>query len=231
MPKNRMTLSKFVKAFGVLKSKGWIKSERRGSTGIGHTLEKIIGLPENNVASPDLGKIELKAHRVNSTSMITLFTFNRRVWKMKPLVAIKKYGTPDENGRLGLYFTMSRTPNSTGLFLHIESDTISVHHVSGEIVAEWQLQVLAERFMEKIPALILVSAFSEMRGDDEWFKFDRAQLLTGTSAAIIRSQILAGNILVDLRLHDKITSARNHGTGFRAREDKLPLLFQNVKDL
>jgi hypothetical protein len=163
--------------------------------------------------------------------MITLFTFNRKVWKMKPLEAIKKYGAPDENGRLGLYFTMSRAPNSTGLFLHIESETISVRHVSGEIVAEWQLEILAERFTEKIPALILVSAFSEMRGDDEWFKFDRAQLLTGTSAAIIRSQILAGNILVDLRLHDKITSARNHGTGFRAHEDKLPLLFKTVKDL
>jgi hypothetical protein len=122
-------------------------------------------------------------------------------------------------------------PNSTGLFLHIESETISVRHVSGEIIAEWQLQTLAERFVKKIPALILVSAFSEMRGDVEWFKFDRAQLLTGTSAEILRSQILAGNILVDLRLHDKITSARNHGTGFRAHEDKLPLLFRTVKDL
>lgn len=226
-----MTLNEFVKAFGELKAKDWVKSERRGPTGIGHTLEKLIGLRENNIAYPDLGTIELKAHRINSNSMITLFTFNRKVWKMKPLEAIKKYGTPDENGRLGLYFTMSRTPNSTGLFLHIESETISVRHVSGEIVAEWQLEILAERFTKKIPALILVSAFSEMRGDDEWFKFDRAQLLKGTSAAIIRSQILAGNILVDLRLHDKITSARNHGTGFRAHEDKLPLLFKTVKDL
>ncbi|MCZ2121576.1 MAG: MvaI/BcnI family restriction endonuclease [Anaerolineales bacterium] len=231
MPKNTMTLSKFTKSFDKLKSKNWVKSKRKGATGIGHTLEKLIGLPENNIASPDLGEIELKAHRINSSSMITLFTFNRKVWKMKPLDAIKKYGTPDGNGRLGLYFTMSRTPNSTGLFLHIESETISTRHVSGEIIAEWQLQVLAERFIEKIPALILVSAFSEMRGDDEWFKFDRAQFLTGTSAEIIRSQILAGNILVDLRLHDKITSVRNHGTGFRAHEDKLPLLFQTVKDL
>ena len=231
MPRNTMTLSEFIKAFNKLKAKNWVKSERKGATGIGHTLEKLIGLPENNIASPDLGEIELKAHRVNSSSMITLFTFNRNVWKMKPLEAIKKYGTTDEDGRLGLYFTMTRTPNSAGLFLHMESETISVRHISGEIVAEWQLQTLAERFVEKIPALILVSAFSEMRGDDEWLKFDRAQLLTGTSAEIIHSQILAGNILVDLRLHDKITSARNHGTGFRAHEDKLPSLFQTVKDL
>lgn len=232
MPKTKkMSLTEFAKKFAKLKAHGWIQSERRGPTGIGQTLEKLLGLPENNIASPDLGEIELKAHRINSSSMITLFTFNRKVWKMKPLEAIKKYGTPDENGRLGLYFTMSRTPNSAGLFLHIESETISVRHISGRIIAEWELPILAERFVKKIPALILVSAFGEMRGNIEWFKFDRAQLLTGTSASIIRSQILAGNILVDLRLHDKITSARNHGTGFRAHEDKLPLLFKTVKDL
>lgn len=85
--------------------------------------------------------------------------------------------------------------------------------------------------MQKLPALIFVGAFSEMRGDVEWFKYDRAQLLTDTSVSIIRNQIMEGNILVDLRLHDKITSARNHGTGFRAREDKLPALFKNVKEL
>ncbi|HEY9151468.1 MAG TPA: MvaI/BcnI family restriction endonuclease [Anaerolineales bacterium] len=226
-----MTLDEFSEEFTKIKAMGWIQSKRRGPTGIGQTLEKLLGLPENNVASPDLGEIELKAHRVNSSSMISLFTFNRKAWKMKPLEAIKKYGTPDEDGRLGLYFTMSRTPNSTGLFLHIENETISVRHVSGQIIAEWQLQTLAERFVKKLPALILVSAFSEMRGDIEWFKFDRAQLLTGTSAEIIRSQILAGNIQVDLRLHDKITSARNHGTGFRAHEEKLSLLFKMVKDL
>lgn len=70
-----MTLSEFVKAFDKLKAKNWVKSERKGATGIGHTLEKLIGLPENNIASPDLGEIELKAHRINSSSMITLFTF------------------------------------------------------------------------------------------------------------------------------------------------------------
>lgn len=227
----RMTLEDFQRAFAEIKNAGWIQSKRRGSTGIGQTLEQILGLDENNIALPDLGNVELKAHRIGSSSMITLFTFNRKAWKMKPLEAVRRYGTRDSNGRLGLYFTMSRTPNSMGLFLHVESDSISVRHISGQIVAEWQLDALAQRFMQKIPGLILVSAFSEMRGDSEWFKFERAQLLTGTSPEILRSQILAGNVLVDLRLHDQITRARNHGTGFRTHEDKLALLFRNVQDL
>ncbi len=225
----KMTLKEFKKLFVQLKDKGWVQSKRQGPTGVGQTLEKYLDLTENNVSLPDLGEIELKAHRINSNSMITLFTFNRKAWKMKPLEAIKTYGTPDENGRLGLYFTMSRAPNSKGLFIHIEGDSISVRHISGQIIAQWQLKTLAERFMQKMPCLILVSAFSEMRGDIEWFKYDRAQLLTGTSVDIIRTELLSENILVDLRLHDKITRARNHGTGFRAYENKLPLLFKQVE--
>ena len=227
----KLTLEKFKKSFAELKKQGWVKSKRRGPTGIGQTLERALGLSENNIALPDLGTIELKAHRNNSSSLITLFTFNRKVWRIKPLEAIKKHGTPDKDGRLGLYFTMSPTPNGAGLFLHIEKDKISVRHISGTIIAEWELSSLADRFVQKLPAMIFVSAFSEMRRDMEYFKFDRAQLLTNTTPEIIKSEISKGNILVDLRLHDKGTSARNHGTGFRAYEEKLPLLFKNVKDL
>lgn len=227
----QLTLEQFRKKFTDLRGKGWVKSKRKGPTGIGQTLEQILGMKENNVAFPDLGKIELKSHRIGSSSMITLFTFNRKAWKMNPLAAIKKYGTKDENGRLGMYFTMARTPNSMGLMLYVDDTTISVRHVSGDIVAVWELEALAKRFMQKVPGLVLVSAFSEMRGDTEWFKYDRAQLLTETTPDILHNQLISGNILVDLRLHDKGTSARNHGTGFRATEEKLPLLFKSITEL
>lgn len=126
---------------------------------------------------------------------------------------------------------MSRVPNSVGLFLYIERDSISVRHISGDVIAEWKISALAERFIRKIPSLIIVYAFSEMRGDNEWFRFSRAQLLQGTSAHIIHEQILSGNILIDLRLHDKITSARNHGTGFRAYVENMTSLFKNIVEL
>jgi hypothetical protein len=226
-----MTIKEFKRKFAKIIDLGWVQAKRRGPTGIGHTLEQLMGLTENNIALPDLGEVELKAHRSNSNNMITLFTFNRKAWKMKPLEAVRKYGTPDKDGRLGLYFTMSLKPNSSGLFLTIGKDTISVRHISGEVVAEWQLENLALRFEKKIPALIIVNALNEMRGDIEWFKFTRAQLLTGTSPKIIKEQIENENILVDLRLHDKGTRARNHGTGFRAYENKLPSLFKKIEEL
>lgn len=226
-----MNFDEFKRAFSEIRKRGFVPSQRRGPTGIGYTLETLLGIEENNIAVPDLGTVELKSRRFNSTSMVTLFTFNRDVWKMNPLDAVKQYGTPDENGRLGLYFTMARTPNSSGLFLHMDADTVSVRHIKGNIVAEWELTDLANQFMKKLPALMLVSAISEMRGKTEWFHYDRAQLLSGTSAEIMRNQISIGNILVDLRLHDKGTSARNHGTGFRTHEGKLQYLFGTIKDV
>ena len=129
-------LIEFKKTFAKIKQRGWVQSRRRGPTGVGHTLEQLLGLTENNIAVPDLGEVELKAHRLGSSSMLTLFTFNRKVWKMKPLEAIRQYGTPDANGRLGLYFTMSRAPNSAGLFLQVEAETVSVRHISGQVLAE-----------------------------------------------------------------------------------------------
>jgi hypothetical protein len=224
-------LAEFKEKFEALREKGFVRSQRSGPTGVGHTLEQMLGMHENNIAVPDLGEVELKARRINSGSMVTLFTFNRKVWKVKPLYAVQTYGTPDKDNRLGLYYTMARTPNGMGLFLHVETETISVRHTSGEIVAEWQLEHLAERFLQKIPAVVIVSALVEIRDAIEWFHYTRAQLLYGTSTDILREQIYAGNVVVDLRLHARPTSARNHGTAFRAHEDKLSHLFRNVEEL
>jgi MvaI/BcnI restriction endonuclease family len=231
MARPPMTLDEFREAFSKIKLAGYVRSTRPGPTGVGHTFETLLGLKEDNIALPDLGEVEVKARRLNSTSMVTLFTFNRKAWIMRPLEAVKKYGTLDRKGRQGLYFTMARAPTSTGLFLHVDEETISVRHISGETVATWNLERLASQFMRKLPALVLVSALSETRDGVEWFNYTRAQLLSGTSPDILREQILAGNVLVDLRLHDQGTRARNHGTGFRAREDKLSSIFRTVTDL
>lgn len=226
-----MTISEFTKKFREIKEQGFVQTMRKGPTGIGYTLETLLGIKENNDAHPDVDGAELKAHRTKGNSMITLFTFNNKVWKMPPLDAVKKYGSFDKDGRQGLYYTMSLKPNSAGLFLDVQKTEISVRHISGEVVATWQLQTLSDRFMQKLPALLFVSAFTEERDGLEYFHFYRAQLMKGTTPELLANQFREENILVDLRLHDKGTMARNHGTGFRTFEDKLPSLFQSITDL
>jgi hypothetical protein len=226
-----MNLEEFKAKFEELKNRGFVKSLRRGPTGIGLTFETLMGVEENNLALPDIEGIEIKAHRDNSKSMITLFTFNRKAWQIPPLEAIRKYGSHDDNGRLGMYYTMSLTPNSAGLFLTVNETAISVQHTSGEIIATWQLSTLAERFSQKIPALLFISAHTEERAGIEYFHFYRGQLMRDTTKELLSELFKTGNLLVDLRLHDKETMARNHGTGFRTFEDKLPLLFKKIEDI
>lgn len=226
-----MKINEFKRKFKEIKNREFIRSLRKGPTGIGYTLETLLGINENNSAKPDIEGAELKAHRNGVNGLITLFTFNNKVWKMPPLDAVKKYGSLDKNGRKGLYYTMSLKPNSAGLFLNVDKKEISVRHISGEIIAVWQLENLANRFLQKIPSLIFVSTFSEERDGWEYFHYYRAQLMQGTSPELLYDQFRAENILVDLRLHDKGTRARNHGTGFRTYEHNLPHLFKNIKDL
>lgn len=214
-----MTLEEIQDRLVAIKAQGFIKSLRKHSTGIGKTLETLLGITENNIPLPDLGEIELKAIRTNSKNMITLFTFNKKVWKMDPLDAIKKYGKKDKNGRLGIYYTMMAKPNRSGLFFHVDDEMVEVRHIDGSIVVSWLLETIEEKFEEKVKNVLLVKANSKKIGRDEYFHFDQAKLLTGgTTKGILRNRLENKQLLIDLRLHDEVTSVRNHGTAFRVYE-------------
>lgn len=226
-----MTLEEVTKRLSEIKKMGYVQTLRKGPTGIGHTLETLLEIKENNISTPDLGEIELKAHRENHTGLITLFTFNRKAWKMKPLVAIRKYGSKDRNGRLGLYYTMGLKPNSAGLFLLVEDDSISVRSIDGNIIAKWELKEIERKFTSKVKSVLLVKAKVEERDGVEHFFFNRARLLSGVTKSILKDQFENERLLLDLRLHDKETKARNHGTGFRVSMGNLENLYQKVKEL
>ncbi len=225
-------LDEICRRLSEVKKKGWIRTARSGPTGIGHTLERHLQLSENNISSPDFGEIELKAQRENHAGMVTLFTFNRNAWKMPQLEAIKKYGSFDRDGRKGMYYTMELLPNSAGLFLWIDDDCISVRHVDGSIIAEWNMDDVVDRFNQKVKNILLVKAKSEMRDGVEYFLFNRARLLSGgINKSILKNQMENEKLKLDLRLHDKGTHARNHGTGFRAVESDMDNFYMRNEEI
>lgn len=227
-----ITLDEIKTKLSKIKKLGYVKSMRSGPTGIGYTLETLLEIKENNISTPDLGEIELKAQREKHTGMTTLFTFNNKAWKMNPLEAIKKYGSLDKDGRLGMYYTMGMKPNSAGLFLTVDDTSVMVRNIDGNIVAVWLLSEIEKRFEAKVKNVLLVKAKVEERDGIEYFLFDRARLLAhGTTKAILKNQFENGQLLVDLRLHDKGTMARNHGTGFRVFENNIENLYKTVTEI
>ena len=164
--------------------------------------------------------------------MMTLFTFNRNVWRMKPLEAVRKYGGFDKNGRLGLYHTMKLRPNSVGLFLSVGDTSVEVRNIDGTLVAEWQLAEIERRFNNKVKSVLLVKAKVEERASVEYFLFNRARLLSGgVTQSILRNQFESEQLLLDIRLHDRGTRARNHGTGFRVNTKELENFYKNIQEV
>ncbi len=217
---------------------GFVQSERRGPTGIGHTLETWLGVSENNLPIPDIGgRTEIKATRSASANLITLFTFNKSAWRKPQAEIINRWGYIDKKrGRPALYSTISTaTPNQQGLqvVLPDTSETILlVHAESREVLASWDLFHIVGKFVTKFERLLLVHAESRYADRIEEFHYHTALLLSEPSAQTFRDCFLASKVFIDIRMHLKDSgSVRNHGTGFRVHENELPSLFGRSQNL
>lgn len=216
-----------------IKDQGYIVSMRKGNTGIGYTLETLLGITENNIKLPDFGTIELKSKHKNASTPVTMFTFNRAVWKIKPIEAINTYGYKDTTGRQALYCFVSSKPNPQGLFLNTTKVSLQMCHIDGSLIAEWQANDLAETFKKKMPALVLVQAETRVNSiEKEEFYFNEAYLLSEPSGNKLLEMISKDEILVDVRMHVNLRgSVRNHGTAFRTDESKLINCFSTKENL
>jgi hypothetical protein len=75
----------------------WLPNGRKGNAGgIGNTLEDLLGIKENNLPIPNAAEWELKAQRINTTSLTTLFHIepSPRAIGFVPKVLLPLYGWP-----------------------------------------------------------------------------------------------------------------------------------------
>jgi len=235
--RTNMQLKELLKRLEELKSKNFIETSRRGPTGIGHLLEKELGLSETNIAIPDIGgRVELKATRRNANSLITLFTFNKAVWLVKQKDIIAKYGYKDEKGRQALYnIVNNKTTNSQGFYLvsnpakHI---IILKNTDEKENIAEWSTYVIAGKFMTKLDRLLLILADNKIENGTEYFYFNEAYFLENPTPEKFLEAFEKSELMIDLRMHLKESGGvRNHGTGFRISEKNLMDLYAKKKRL
>lgn len=89
---------KMIERFRNVKKLGFIKSNRKNNTGIGKTFEDYVGVVENNKKAPDLFGFEIKSHREDSSSYITLFTKSPDFPKGANTYLKEKFGIPYYTG-------------------------------------------------------------------------------------------------------------------------------------
>lgn len=225
-----MNSKELIKKLQSIKEKGFIKSSRKGPTGIGHLIEKEIGITETNLPIPDIGgRVEIKATRRNANSLITLFTFNRGVWRINQSNLISQYGYTDKSGRNALYITVNSKPNRQGFYLNVNKakGIIELKNLDNQnTIAEWSSYVIAGKFMTKLDRLILILADSKIEDGNEYFHFNEAYILENPTPENFLESFEKNILMIDIRMHlKKSGGVRNHGTGFRISENNLLKLY------
>jgi len=236
-----VTLDDFIYQFQRIQESGWVKTHRAGPTGIGKTLEDLLGIPENNFDEPDFGDYELKSVRSNATSMLTIFTKSPEPDRSNALLC-QRYGYASGdiygNDKKVLHSTLSadRFTSVRGvnkLKIHCSDDRISIESQNGIEPVYWRRETLQDCFNRKYRGeFVYVYADTTGRGINEHFHFVSAFVVSGFSYDDFFDLLEDGKIKVDLRM-GQYSDGRmhDHGTGFRISKRDEILLFKNREQI
>ena len=164
-------------------ARGFVRTLRPGDTGIGMTLETLLGIEANRRKAPDYKGIELKAKRLPSgkPNRVTLFSQVPN-WKLSPIGSawnlLSTYGY-ERDGKLRLNHEMNATaPNSIGLILEVDAarDWLKQNHRDPDTavtrhVTTWEMENLRSRLKEKHPQTFWVGARCRGKGTAEEFHY------------------------------------------------------------
>ncbi len=237
-----LTLDDFIREYTKICRLGWVKTHRLGDTGVGKTLEDLLGIQENNKNSPDFGDYELKSCRLESSSMLTLFTKTpdpkgaASVLRQSFGYISRKHG----NDRLVLHESLwvnhLTSIANTGRFLTLvcRQGKVCIVDEYNKEYGYWDYSTLQPAFEEKYKNKLVYArahARGKRRSPNEEFKFVEAYEVSGFDYDSFISLVEQGNIVVDLRIGQYNDARRkgkthDHGTGFRITEKDQPLLFK-----
>lgn len=178
----RMLKSKF----NEIKNMGYVKSVRKGSTGVGATFESLIGKNEESFEIPDFQGIEIKTRRAYSKSRISLFNAVPTGSSYYEVKRIRDtYGYPSKRDRnlkclyaevdgkiqskvgLWYYFKLRVDKEKEKLILEIYDH----NNILIDDTTYWDFDILKEKLLRKLELLALVKAWPTTRRGTEYFKY------------------------------------------------------------
>jgi len=239
-------LDLFSADFIKVRDRGFQKSNRSNSTGIGKTFEDLIGVQENNLKEPDLHGFEIKSQRNLSGSYVTLFTKSPTMPKSANTYLRTNYGSYDKeyNDIKVLHtsiFCGKYNTHISGAAFSLKIDEASerlyilVKNEQGDIDDRvyYSFNNL-RKALAKIENLAYVRADTEKRLDGhEYFHFTNATIFSNfISFENFLSQIKSGSIMYDVRIGAykngvKKGKTHDHGSGFRIKRENMRSLYKD----
>jgi len=221
---------------------GFIKSMREGNTGVGFTLETIMGIKENNAGEPDFTykgmPFELKGQREDASSNVTLITKTPHWYPLSEREIIEKFGYQDIKGRQALKITLKATgdfnPKGFRLEFDEDNDRLNIVHKKGGIVCYFLISELMSKLKTKLfENLLLIIAERKKRGTNEYFHYKKAILLTKLTEDKFKEMLRKGLIVWEFRADIRERTrgkgdffVRDHGPGFRLNRRHFDKLYE-----
>ena len=243
MEMNKLLL---MESFNFVKDQGWIKSLRRGHTGIGYTFEQYCGVVENSLAFPDFYNIEIKTHRKYSNSMICLFSYDPKgnnSYEIKHIYDC--YGYPSIKNQHKKVFYISLFCNQVkricnGYTFSLEVDRLEkklyllVHDEYGRLVEKssfWYFHTLEQKLYNKLEYLAFIVADRKFIDDWEYFKYESIEFYKLKGFDFFLDLLESGKILISFNVgpNKKLShpwQVDNHGTSFCINAKDLVLLYE-----
>lgn len=217
----------------IISKKGFVKSEVNSDTGIGRTIESLLGIEMNSSKAPDYKGIELKSFRDKRNNRKGLFgkTPNWNLSKFKSRVEILDTFGYWESGIFRLYNTMRGTGrNAQGLMLRIEynKDWLLENSDRPEIgdFLVWELETLRKALLKKHKETFWIKAESKIENNNEYFHFKEVEHTKNPMVDKFEILVETGAITMDYpikRMPDG--KVIDKGCNFKLNSNCLDLLF------
>lgn len=213
-------------------SNEWFKSEVTADTGIGRTIETMLGIPQNSNKTPDYKGIELKSHRDKRSSTKNVLFTQTPNWDLSKLKSgreiVALYGYDSGNGKKTYQNTVRcNHPNSQGLGLNLElvKEWLELKHYGKRIedVAVWALRNLHSRLNEKHHETFWITVENEIQDGVEYFKYRSIEHTKNPIISQFDILLDQGFITVDLLLGRP--SGHGDTYSFKIKKKGMPLLF------
>ena len=242
---------KFKKKMEEIKGLGYVPSHRHGDTGVGNTLEDLLGIEENSIQASDINDVELKANRKDSSSNITLMTKSPDKRGVNKNILREEYGyqTPeskDINPKAKILHTtvdgkdFNTLNGKPFMKLTFEGDKMYLEHFEDGRLDDiyWSKEQLEKAFEKKYPAQKIYHVQAEVKVDEgeEKFYYDEADSLEGFSFNKMMNGLESGDLKIDIRLGlyesgKKAGKEHDNGTAIRIPANKLEKFFNKKKKL
>ena len=251
------TKESLIKELINISNQGWIPNARYGNSGgIGNTLEDLLGISENNLPIPNAAEWELKAQRLNTSALTTLFHFepSPRAIKFVPQILLPKYGWPHKGaGKKLPENEMSFRQTIHGLSPSDRGFMVKIDRCNKKILVSFDYEKVAEKHSYWLDTVKHLATENEIDPQPYW-GFDDLASKAGTkllNCFYIQADVKKENykeyyqykkLLMCQKFDfasflDQIESGNilvdfdarsghNHGTKFRMKQNCLPNLYE-----